>query len=240
MCKNGSQIAANLATFFGAQKKILLRDWKTFKHPRVDPEIMKTLCVIVKGESGIGKSAWARNHFKKPLIVKHMDDFKKFRDHDGIVVDDLNFNHCPIETHIHLTSVTEERPIHCRHVNGEIGPVPLFITCNPQRFPPVALDDGAVARRCHVIEFIGPNVLYCKTPWNRMAPEIMELIWGFCWGAVFIFHKNHKERYPKHYEEKPEQGPVFRFRTYTFEAAWSHALNNLPIMPTIQFDYSDL
>ena len=149
--------------------------------------------------------------------MKHVDDLKKYQDHDGIVIDDVGFTHIMnIGMHIHLCSVEEARPIHCRHSNAEIGACPMIITCNPQRFPPVALDDDAVKRRCHVVEFLGPNKLFCIKRWDTLPHEVMEMIWQKCWGAVFMFHKNHKAQYPLHYKPRPVQGSYLQLRWFRY------------------------
>lgn len=46
------------------------------------------------GKSGTGKTQYALAHFKKPLLIRHIDDLQKLQPyvkHDGIVFDDVSF-----------------------------------------------------------------------------------------------------------------------------------------------------
>ena len=48
--------------------------------------------VILYGKSDSGKTAFAKAHFKSPLLVKRQDDLKKITHMtDGIIFDDFNF-----------------------------------------------------------------------------------------------------------------------------------------------------
>lgn len=197
MCKHATQIRANLCLYLDSRKKPkYLRNWKTFRKQRLDSELLKTKCVIACGEPGIGKSQWARRHFDTPLVVTHNDDFKKYRAgfHDGIVVDDVCFNHHPVASQIHIVDVIEERSIHCRNTCGTLSPGPMIITCNPQRFPPVELDDGAVARRCEVIQ-LGSELLYCTPKWTHLPALCIREVAIWTPAAAFAFGRECIDKY---------------------------------------------
>lgn len=68
------------------------------------------------GPTNTGKTSFALAHFKKPLLCSHIDDLKKFGpDYDGIVFDDMSFDHWPTNTIIHLLDQEQERSIHIRY-----------------------------------------------------------------------------------------------------------------------------
>lgn len=95
-----------------------------------------TLPVVIWGRSGLGKTEFAKAHFKNPLIVSHVDDLKKFdkERHDGLIFDDMTFSHWPYNSVIHLLDMNNGRSIHCRNTNGYIpaGTKRIF-TINPEK-----------------------------------------------------------------------------------------------------------
>lgn len=76
-----------------------------------------TKFTILWGDSGIGKTQWAKAHFIKPLLVSHVDTLKEFDDHDAIIFDDMDFGHWQREWIIQLVDNEEPREIHCRFHN---------------------------------------------------------------------------------------------------------------------------
>ncbi len=77
---------------------------------------------VFAGKSGIGKTEFALAHFKNPCIVSHMDDLREFDrcTHDGIVFDDMSFDHLPRSTNINLVDITLKRSIHVRFTTAQI------------------------------------------------------------------------------------------------------------------------
>jgi len=102
---------------------------------------------IIIGKSGIGKTEFARAHFKHPLIVSHMDDLGDLREeHDGIIFDDVDFKHIPRTAQIHLCDVGMTRSIHIRYTTATIPKgMPRIVTCNRMPFD---ISDKAISRRC--------------------------------------------------------------------------------------------
>ena len=108
---------------------------------------------IILGKSGCGKTQFALAHFKRPLMVRHIDDLKKFNsEYDGIVFDDMDFRHMPRTSQIHLVDWDNNSSIHCRYANAKIPKhTKKIFTCNIYPFD----DDPAIARRVSVTEVGG-------------------------------------------------------------------------------------
>jgi len=108
--------------------------------------------LILIGESGTGKTTWAKTNIPKPcLFVTHIDELKMFRAnyHVSILFDDVSFKHYPIQAQIHLVDYYDSRSIHVRYGIATIPAKTIKIfTCNED---PVNLQDPAVARRCKVV-----------------------------------------------------------------------------------------
>lgn len=105
--------------------------------------------VILIGDAGIGKTEFAKAHFKNPLFISHMDQLAEFNsDHDGIIFDDMDFNHYPRTAQIHLCDTANTRHIHIRYCTGRIpANTKRIITCNKM---PVDINDDSIKRRCTV------------------------------------------------------------------------------------------
>lgn len=153
------------------EKKISIRsvnDIKTLQtsvRKRPAPEITYTLndfitklpidfeTVFITGPAGIGKTQFAKAHFKNALIVSHMDTLKQFNpdEHDGIIFDDMTFAHYPREAVIHLLDWEEDRDIHCRFQNAFIPKETRKIFCSNKSFNDTfgnnMENDEAVTRR---------------------------------------------------------------------------------------------
>lgn len=109
-----------------------------FTLPRQD--LSKSL--VIYGESGTGKTQFAKAHFERPLLISHIDQLKIWnpQNHDGLVFDDMTFSHWPPTAVIHLLDMDEDRHIHCRNTNGIIpAGFPRIFTINSSNgsFPPI-------------------------------------------------------------------------------------------------------
>lgn len=90
-----------------------------FRLPKLSME--KTKAWLIWGPTGTGKTNFALAHFENPLLVRHLDDLKQLKpDHDGIVIDDLEFGHCPFSMVKGLLDADFDSPIHCRYFNAVI------------------------------------------------------------------------------------------------------------------------
>lgn len=105
--------------------------------------------LVLRGDSGCGKTLWAKINAPKPcLFVRHIDTLKKFRSgyHVSIVFDDVDFRHYPRTSQIHIVDFHNPSDIHCRNTCAHIpaGIYKIF-TCNEW---PLVFEDPAIARRC--------------------------------------------------------------------------------------------
>lgn len=107
-----------------------------------------TTALIIRGDSGTGKTTWAKRNMPKPaLFVRHIDTLKKFRPgyHVSIIFDDVDFCHYPRTSQIHLVDFHNPAEIHCRHTTALIpAGVHKVFTCNQW---PINVEDPAIARR---------------------------------------------------------------------------------------------
>jgi len=108
---------------------------------------------IIVGPSGCGKSTWAKRVCAKPALwCTHMDDLKKLSsEHKSIIFDDMDFEHLPRTSQIHLVDQHDTRSIHCRNTTATIpaGTEKIF-TANKYPF----VQDEAIARRVTTINII--------------------------------------------------------------------------------------
>jgi len=114
--------------------------------------------LILVGDSGLGKTTWAKTHIPKPcLFVTHIDELRQFKAnyHKSILFDDVSFKHYPIQAQIHLVDFYDPRSIHVRYGIATIpARVHKFFTCNED---PIDLTHPAIARRCKTIRVVRPS-----------------------------------------------------------------------------------
>jgi len=96
------------------------------------PDVHRIL--IIKGPSGTGKTTWAKRNLPCPILfVSHIDKLAEFRSgyHKSIIFDDVDLNHWPRTSQIHVVDFENPRQIHCRYKCAQIpaGIVKCF-TCN--------------------------------------------------------------------------------------------------------------
>lgn len=119
----------------------------------------KDKCLVIIGETGIGKTTWAKTVIPKPcLFVSHIDDLKLFNPsiHVSILFDDVNFCHYPITSQIHLVDWYDNRSIHIRYGVARIpANTRKIFTANTN---PIDLNDPAIRRRCQVLTVVKPNM----------------------------------------------------------------------------------
>ena len=120
-----------------------------------------SISILVQGPSGIGKTQWALAHFEKPLLVSHMDKLKDFdpESHDGLVFDDMSFNHLHAEAIIHLLDNANDRDLHARYEIASIPAGTKKIFCHNKVnifIPEKGVDEGqlvAIKRRYKLVQF---------------------------------------------------------------------------------------
>ena len=112
--------------------------------------------IILIGEPNWGKTQFALAHFKKPLLVSHIDDLGGLTpSHDGIVFDDMSFIHMPRSAQIHLLDNDQTRSIHIRYTCARIPKKTkkIFCTNETQIFD---WEDMAIRRRARFLEISAP------------------------------------------------------------------------------------
>jgi len=113
----------------------------------------KNKCLVIVGESGIGKTTWAKTVAPKPcLFVSHIDDLKKFQNgyHNSIIFDDVTFTHYPVTAQIHLVDMENPRSIHVRYGTAKIGAgIQRIFTCNTD---PIDRNHDAIRRRVQYLD----------------------------------------------------------------------------------------
>lgn len=112
---------------------------------------------VLWGDSGVGKTSYARSVLPGALLVSHIDDLLRFDAdmHRGIIFDDMDFNHIPRTGQIHLVDQDDPRSIHCRYNVAHIpaGTQKIF-TSNEIGGRIFDLNDAAVMRRVKIHHII--------------------------------------------------------------------------------------
>jgi hypothetical protein len=115
--------------------------------------------LIIWGQAGIGKTQFAMAVLPRALVVSHIDDLRLFdpTEHEGIIFDDMNFNHLPRSSQIHLVDWDITRSIHCRFSNATIPMhTKKIFTTNVDDGGIFDTLDAAISRRirvCHLGTF---------------------------------------------------------------------------------------
>lgn len=109
--------------------------------------------IIFSGPSGIGKTEFAKAILPNALMVSHMDDLGKFQPslHSGIIFDDVDINHFPRTSQIHLVDQDNGRSIHIRYGCAFIpANTKKIFTTNTPHGECMLVSDPAIARRVKV------------------------------------------------------------------------------------------
>lgn len=130
----------------------------TFTRLRESHDLLAKYSLIITGATNLGKTQYALSHFTYPCLISHIDDLKKITPiTDGLVFDDMNFNHWPPNSCIHLTDLELPRSINVKYGTATV-PAKLhriFTTNRPfnELFSKDCslLELQALQRRCHII-----------------------------------------------------------------------------------------
>lgn len=142
-------------------------------HECFDPESFQwkletdhSKCIVFWGESGIGKTEFAKAHFKNPKIVTDVDELAGFdsKVHDGIIFDDMSFLHLPREIQIHMTDKSLSRAIRCRYKNAKIPKnTKKIFTTNNLNGAIFDIADTAISRRIRCVQLCDQSELKGNT-----------------------------------------------------------------------------
>ena len=121
----GTMIEQNLLKMHEFTNKTSVRyDLQAFDMKELD--LTGDQVFLITGPSGCGKTGFAKAHFKNPLVISTWEDLKAFKQgfHDGLVFDDMTFQHLTPEQTIHLCDKEEARGFGkesgCRFTNATI------------------------------------------------------------------------------------------------------------------------
>lgn len=105
--------------------------------------------LILWGESGLGKTEFAKFLLPKALFVTHLDQLTNYasEEYDGIIFDDMSFTHIHREAQIHLVDFDCSRAIHVRYTVATIPRNTRKIFTTNVIEGNIFLDDPAINRR---------------------------------------------------------------------------------------------
>lgn len=104
--------------------------------------------LLLTGPPNIGKTEFAKAHFRSPLFVTHRDNLGDFdpEQHDGIIFDDMDFSHWPRSAQIHIADVDNPRSIDIKYGTATIpAHTPKIFTANHASI--FDLNDTAISSR---------------------------------------------------------------------------------------------
>lgn len=105
--------------------------------------------LILWGNSGLGKTEFAKFLLPKALFVTHLDQLTKYasEEYEGIIFDDMSFTHIHREAQIHLVDFDCSRAIHVRYTTANIPRNTRKIFTTNVIDGNIFLDDPAINRR---------------------------------------------------------------------------------------------
>ena len=82
-------------------------------------KIPETGCLLIYGDTGLGKTEFALSHFENPVKVGFLEDLKNIEldEHDGIVFDDIDLRKLPPTQVIQLLDGVRDATIYARYKN---------------------------------------------------------------------------------------------------------------------------
>lgn len=143
----------------GIDRAIRIFNRRTFTLPsnynlRWSYEFDQEKSIHLWGAPGIGKTIYAQMLLPNALFVSHLDQLRTYNNrlYEGIIFDDMAFNHLPREGQIHLVDMEQERAIHVRYGVAIIpaGTKRIFVS----NFPDIFIDDEAIMRRIQRIHLV--------------------------------------------------------------------------------------
>lgn len=121
-----------------------------FDQPLANYHLSDSLTNVIVGPTGCGKTLYCLRNMRKPLLmVSHVDQLKHLAPyHASVLLDDMKFDHLPVQAQIHLVDRQYPRAIHRRYGTTVIPTgTQVTITCNERPL----IYHPAIARRCNQI-----------------------------------------------------------------------------------------
>lgn len=117
--------------------------------------------LLIFGITNVGKTTLATSLLPNALLTRHLDLLADYSlGYDGIILDDMSFNHLHDEAQIALLDLAFDSQVHVRYRVARIpAGTPRIITTNRHPLEVIRLGNPAIARRVKVIEWKG----YSKT-----------------------------------------------------------------------------
>lgn len=221
-CLYGSTIERNLksAKIKKFASKYKLSDFNC--QPLVfDPKTV----IHVYGDSNCGKTQFVLAHFNNPLLVSHSDVLKQLSpDHDGIVFDDMSFQHIHPEGVIHLVDMDVDRDVHIRYTTAHIpaGTRKVFTHNRKQIFYKDDIPNEqkiAIDRRIDYVHIAAP--LFGRMVLQQQRPVTAEI----------VEPPTKKRRVDQVLHQRPP---------YRWDSATKTAIRNLPLEPMPDEDSSEM
>lgn len=100
-------------------------------------EIPKDRCLVIHGATSLGKTEFAKAHFKNPFYIRKLESLKELEpENDGIVIDDMSFKHFPAEERLAIIERRNPTCIYARFDNIPLDPDPprIFVANYPDIF----------------------------------------------------------------------------------------------------------
>nr|WAE42541.1 MAG: replication associated protein [Cressdnaviricota sp.] len=110
--------------------------------------------LVLHGKAGTGKTEYAKQHFKNPLLISDINGLKLFKpkEHDGIIFDDMSFLHIPKEIQIHIVDYDNPRDIKILYGTIRIPKnVKKIFTTNNYDGRIFEIDNPAISRRIKIV-----------------------------------------------------------------------------------------
>lgn len=120
-----------------------------FTEPRIPEEELANYTIVLVGRSSLGKTCYAKAHFKNPAVIKNKIQYEKItRQNDGLIFDDIEMYTWTPSTVKSIVDLTDDGGHDVKYGSVDIKEgIPRFIIINnEENFWPRSLfaDDGWV------------------------------------------------------------------------------------------------
>lgn len=108
--------------------------------------------LLLYGPTNAGKTTLACSLLPHGLLTSHLDKLAEAKKHEGVIFDDMSFQHLHREAQLALVDTAFDRQVHIRYRVAELpAGFPRILTTNREPFEVLLIYDPAIARRVQVI-----------------------------------------------------------------------------------------